>query len=168
MAKAKKKGAKKTTKKGTPKKKRDANSPTCKLSQKLIDEMVAIVEKGNFRTVACQRLGISPNTYRGWQQAGQKQLREVESGIRKEPLLQGKLIIALDRAEGYVHGRMVENVLENGTVRDQQWFLERRFNKLYSRNPNAHRDDETGEDHKLDARQELAEKIQRILEGKDE
>jgi len=44
------------------------------------------------------------------------------------------------------------------------WFLERRWNKLYSRNPNAVIDDETGETIKRDMVAQLAEKLAQFVE----
>ena len=116
--------------------------------------------------VARQRLGVSVSTYDKWIKSGRKQIREVESGKRKSLLLQGKLLIALDEAEGFVHGQMVEDILEKGSIQARQWYLERRFNKLYSRNPAAHLDDETGKEVKIDATALLAEKL-KVLLGHD-
>lgn len=143
----------------------ETQHPTCKLSQKIIDEMCAIVRKGNFRTVARQRLGISTSTYDDWVQSGKRQIREVERGERKNLLLQGKLVLALDEAEGIVHGQMVEDILEHGSIQARQWYLVRRFNKLYSLNPNAHIDDETGRTEKADSGAAL---LERLLTAKGE
>ena len=41
----------------------------------------------------------------------------------------------------------------------------RRYNKLYSKNPNAHVDDETGEESKVDALEILAEKLRTLLDS---
>jgi hypothetical protein len=143
-------------------------APTCKLTEELIAKMAEIVRKGNFRMVALQRLGISKNTYSKWMEVGRKQIRDVEQGRRKAVLLQGKLVIALDDAEGFVHGRMIEDILKSDNVAARQWYLERRFNKLYSRNPAAHLDDETGETVKIDASALLAEKLAQLVGGDEE
>jgi len=137
--------------------------PTCKLSTKIIEDFVAIVEKGNFRSVARQRLGISVSTYDKWISTGRKQIRDFESGRRKHLLLQGKFVLALDEAEGRVHGQMVEDILDKGSIQARQWYLERRFNKLYSRNPAAHIDDETGKEVQVDAAALLAERLKALV-----
>ena len=142
-------------------------SPTCSLTQAIIDEFTRIVKRGNFRQVARQRLGISVATYDRWISAGKKQIREVEQGKRKQILLQGKFVIAMDAAEGFVHGKMVEDILESGSIQARQWYLERRFNKMYSRSPAAHTDDETGKDIKIDAGELLLDKLKTVL-GHDE
>lgn len=142
--------------------------PSCKLTAQVIKEFAAEVERGNFRQVARQRLGIPVWTYNSWIAAGKKQLTEYTQGKRKKLLLQGQFVLALDRAEGYVHGQMVEDILEHGSIQARQWYLERRFNKLYSRNPNAHVDDETGEEHKVDGATVLAEKLAQLFGEEDE
>ena len=142
-------------------------SPRCILTQKTIDEFAKIVGRGNFRQTARQRLGISVATYDEWIRAGKKQIRDVEKGKRKQILLQGRLCLALDSAEGFVHGKMVEDILESESIPARQWYLERRFSKQYSRNPNAHIDDETGQELKIDAAELLLDKLKTVL-GHDE
>lgn len=133
--------------------------PSCKLTAKLVEDICAVVRKGNFRYVALQRLGISRHTYDQWMTVGRKQIRDYEAGRRRNILMQGKLVLALDEAEGVVHGQMVEDILEHGSIQARQWFLERRFNKLYSRNPNAHIDDESGKEEKVDHAALLLERL---------
>ena len=157
---------KKVTKKKTTRKKRGPSlkqNPRCTLTQKIIDDFAAIVEKGNFRTTARQRLGISVFVYDRWIQAGHKQIRDHETGKRPNILLQGKLVKALDAAEGYVHGKMIEDILDSGSIQARQWYLEKRFNKLYSKNPNAHLDDESGQTITTDINEVLAEKLATLL-----
>lgn len=165
---AKKKTSKKATKKKRGRTKGDKNSvqhPATKLTKKIIDEMCAIVAKGNFRQVACQRMGITPGTYRTWTQAGRKQLREFEQGERTYLSMQAQLVIKLDEAEGYIHGQMVEDILNHGSIQARQWYLERRFNKLYTKNPNAHTDDETGETVTIDPIAVLAARLKELKDN---
>lgn len=162
---AKKTSKKKATKKKPGRPKGRKNSKTridTKLTEKIIQDLYDIVRRGNFRYVACQRLGITRGTYTNWTQTGRKQLREFEKGERTYLSLPAKLVLKLDEAEGYVHGEMVEDILEQGSIQARQWFLERRFNKLYSRNPNAHTDDETGEEVTIDPIALLAERLKEL------
>jgi len=140
-------------------------SPACKLTQKILDDFCEIVRQGNFRYVACQRLGISVSMYKNWMESGRRQIRDMEAGERPNLLLQGKLLIGLNEAEGFVHGEMVEDILQSGSISARQWYLERRFNKLYSTNPNAHTDDESGET--VDAVELLRDRLKTILKGSD-
>ncbi len=63
------------------------------------------------------------------------------------------------------HQLLLQDVIGSDSVQAKQWFLERRYNKLYSKNPNAHVDDETGEESKVDALEILAEKLRTLLDS---
>ena len=76
---------------------------------------------------------------------------------------------------GSVRGRSFlglkkESAIENSDVIEAEdpkckmWFLERRWNKLYSKNPNAKIDDETGETIKNDLLAQLADKLAEFVE----
>lgn len=141
--------------------------PLCKLTEGVLKQFVEEVRRGNFRTVARQRLGISQSTYDQWMRTGRKQIREYHQGKRSKLLLQGRLVIELDRAEGYIHGQMVQDILEQGSIHARMWYLERRFRKLY--NPHAiATDDETGKEIEVDASSLLADKLKALLPPKDE
>lgn len=133
-------------------------SPTCKLTEELIKEFAEILQLGNFRYTAMQRLGITRHTYSEWISAGRKQIKEFEQGLRPELLAQGKFVLACDEAEGWVHGRMIEDILSSPSIPARQWYLEHRFPKLYNKGATS-LDDGTQEETKVDPVALLAEKI---------
>jgi hypothetical protein len=133
------------------------------LTEDLVKKACAIVEAGNFRTIAFQRLGISKNTWASWIQRGKKEIREFDAGKRDKLTVKATLVRELDAAEARCHQRLLQDVVDSEDPRVKTWFLERRYGKLYSRNPNAHVDDETGTEVKLDANQVLAEKLGQLL-----
>jgi len=129
------------------------------LTDRVIEEAAAIVGAGNFRYVAFQRLGIPVATFQAWIRKGLKARREGVDNI------QAKLVRALDMAEGECHAQLLQDVLSADDPRLKMDFLRARYNKLYSNNPNAHLDDETGEMIKREAAEILAEKLSRFLDG---
>lgn len=138
---------------------RTTDNPKCKLTQEIIDDFVKIVAAGNFRQTACRALGIAQWTYDSWMQAGKKQLREVTEGIRDKPLIQGRFVQALNQAEAESHIEILRDVRTSNDIRAKIWYLERRFNKQYSRNPNAHIDDETGKEIEIDPGAAILERL---------
>lgn len=159
---AKKKAAKKkaTRKRATPQ-----EAVNLSLTDDLVREACRIVEAGNFRYVAAQRLGVPASTWNSWLHRGKKELREFASGKRDHVTVKATLVRELDKAEARCHQRLLQDVVESDSVQAKQWFLERRYNKLYSRNPNARIDDETGEETKVDALEILADKLRTLMEG---
>lgn len=133
------------------------------LTSDKIDRIVEIVERGNFRYVVQQRLGISPRTFSSWVERGKKERLKVEDG-EQDPTVFTELVTRLEEAEAKVHQRLLQDVIEAEDPKCKMWFLERRWNKLYSRNPNAVIDDETGETIKRDMVAQLAEKLAQFVE----
>ena len=138
------------------------------LTDELVDKACAIVEAGNFRYIAAQRLGISRTTWISWLARGRRELKEAEEGKRDRLTVKASLVVKLDAAEARCHQRILQDVVDSDNVQAKMWFLERRYNKLYSKNPNARIDDESGEEVELDASQILAEKLLQFLEPKDD
>lgn len=153
MAQAKKKKGKK---KVGP---RHKLNPTCKLTKDVMDKFVKIVGEGNFRQTACQMLGIKRWTYCSWIAAGNKQLRDYADGKRKNILIQGQFVQALEKAEAEAHISVLKDVKNSSDVKAKMWYLSRRYNKQYSLNPNAHLDDETGEEVKADTGMAIFERL---------
>ena len=153
-----------------------APGPKLSLTPKLIGQVCKTIARGNFRYVAFGLEGISKGTWSSWVKRGQKELRKLEAGtLKTDPSLKVDLIRALIKAEARMQCELLENVLECGKNedewrhKDRQWkFLLRRFPKEFSRNPNAHTDDEYGdetfEEPKIDASALLASKIQELLD----
>jgi hypothetical protein len=164
---AKKPAAKKKAikKKAAPKKKAtQMESLNLSLTDDLVREACKIVEAGNFRKVAAQRLGVPMSTWNSWLQRGKKELREFSSGKRTSVTVKASFVRELDKAEGRCHARLLQDVISSDSIQAKQWFLERRYNKLYSKNPNAHIDDETGEESKVDALEILADKLRTLMD----
>jgi len=98
-------------------------------------------------------LGIPFGTWRQWVLFGRRELQEFSEGQRepKDLTLYAELILALEKAEGKCAIGILDDVTKARTedgrpdVRAREWFLERRHNKLFSRNPNAIVDGEAGE-----------------------
>jgi hypothetical protein len=138
------------------------------LTEDLIREAAAIVRKGNFRYVTANKLGIPQDTWNRWLQYGRGELRAYIHGCGPEELtLKARLVLALEKAEGECHATLLEDVIESDNVQAKIWFLQRRYNKLYSKNPNAHVDDETGEVIRRSATEILADKLAQFLEDDD-
>jgi len=146
--------------------KRGVDSPTCKLTPKILKDLCDIVRKGTFRYVACQQLGITVVQYGNWMKVGRQQIADFAAGKIPAIAIQGEMVIELDKAEGFVHGKIVQNILESNSIPAMQWYLEKRFNKLYTSNPNVIKDDESGEDVHIDGAAILAERLATLLKGR--
>ena len=130
----------------------------------LVKKLSKIVEAGNFRYVAIQRLGISQNTFADWIRKGKKELRDFEAGRRDWVSTRAILVEELEKAEGKCHARILQDIVSSDNLNAKMWFLERRYNKMYTKNPNAKIDDESGETIKIDAASLLAEKLSQLME----
>ncbi len=131
------------------------------LTEELIEALADIVRAGNFRYIASQRMGVPITTFRQWLVRGRK-----ERAAGKETL-QVKLLIALDKAEAECHQTLLQDVLSAegpGAERLKMDFLKARYNKLYSKNPNAHLDDGTMEETKVDALELIADRLRTLME----
>ena len=138
------------------------------LTEETVAAACAIVEAGNFRYIAAQRLGIPRNTWSSWLTRGRKELREHADGKRDKLTVKATLVLELDKAEARCHQRLLQDVVESENVQAKMWFLERRYNKLYSKNPNARIDDDTGEEVEVSATDILAEKLAQLLDATEE
>ena len=126
----------------------------CKLTRETIHQAAKIVADGNFRKHAFAAMGVPYHRWHTWIKEGRKELREHFEGKReaKECTLYSDLVLALEKAEGKCAVGMLHDVTKaknehgNPDVRAREWFLERRYNKLYTRNPNARVDGEESEE----------------------
>ena len=128
-----------------------------------IDKIAAILDRGNFRYVVQQRLGISPRTFGSWVEKGKRDRLRREAGELQDSIY-CRFIDRVEDAEAKAHQRLLQDVIEADDPKCKMWFLERRWNKLYSKNPNAVIDDETGETIKRDMVAQLAEKLAQFVE----
>ena len=115
----------------------------------LVKKLSKIVEAGNFRYVAIRK--------------GKKELRDFESGRRDWVSTRAILVEELEKAEGKCHARILQDIVSSDNLNAKMWFLERRYNKMYTKNPNAKIDDESGETIKIDAASLLAEKLSQLM-----
>ncbi len=132
------------------------------LTEEMIGKMAEIVGKGNFRHIAAARLGVPPNTLFSWVFRGKKYLKK---GNRDA--IQARLVLALDEAEAECHIELLEDIREKGDPNLMFKFLKARYNKLYTANPNAHVDDETGGESRVSMLDVLRDRLSTFLE-KDE
>jgi hypothetical protein len=154
-----------TKKKAVKKKSTQMESLNLSLTDDILREACQIVEAGNFRYVAAQRLGVPASTWNSWLHRGKKELREYASGKRDHVTVKASFVRELDKAEARCHQRLLQDVITSDSIQAKQWFLERRYNKLYSKNPNARIDDETGEETKVDALEILADKLRTLMDA---
>jgi hypothetical protein len=133
------------------------------LNDAKIDKIVAILDRGNFRYVVQQRLGISPRTFQSWVEKGKRDRLLRESGELDDSIY-CRFIDRIEESEAKAHQRLLCDVIEAEDPKCKMWFLERRWNKLYSKNPNAVIDDETGETIKRDMIAQLADKLSQFIE----
>lgn len=136
------------------------------LSEDLIDQFCALVAKGNFRFFACTKLRVSRYTFNEWIAKGNKHLKEIMEGKRdpNDVSLFALLVQELERAEAEAHDNILSNVLESKDVKAQQWFLERRYPKLYRAYPQRRLDDEEMAEEDVDAVALLSDKLKQLME----
>lgn len=160
MAKAKKKSAKKKPRRNCA---TYSERVDLTLTPEMVKKVCAIVARGNFRYVAFQEVGVQRSTWAAWVTKGRKELREFAEGKRDKLTIKATLVVELDRAEAKAHTRILKDVVESDDPRLKMDFLKARYNKLYSRNPNAHVDDEDGTETQVDALELLADKLRSLM-----
>jgi hypothetical protein len=135
------------------------------LTPAIITKVCRVVALGNFRYVAFGNLGIHRNTWRRWLDEGKKQVASYDPERGLPP--QGRLLIELEKAEANAHEDIIKNVLTKGSPETQLKFLRMRYNKLYTRNPNATVDDESGAENKRTAEDIIRDKLIQFMEIED-
>lgn len=146
-----------------------------RLTDELIEKVAAVVQRGNFRKTAFAQLGIPKKTWVHWMRVG-KAVRADQPTPNGESEAHGELCAELVRRLEMVEAQVEDDLLVDIQEKAKQdwragaWYLERRHNKKYSRNPHAHWDDEEAVEVKIDAKEMLREKLERLLErmGGDE
>ena len=167
--KAPKKAAKKKAAKKVPKRRATRSEAlNLTLNPEIVKEAARIVGDGNFRYMAAQELGIPLSTFQRWIYEGRREIREFGEGKRDKLTVKADLVFAMEKSEAKAHKRLLADVVGSEDVKAKIWFLERRWNKMYSRNPNAHIDPETLEEEKKSGAQVLAEKLSQLLEAVEE
>jgi len=142
------------------------NGPPAKvpLTEEVIEQLCSIVANGNFRYIARQDVGIPEDTFRAWVKAGRKEIRDYFAGKAEAVTLRAVLVQRLEQVESKVHQDIIRDVLLSENVNAKIWYLERRWNKLYSKNPNTQIDDESGEEIKVDPLELLRDKLKGLLD----
>jgi DNA invertase Pin-like site-specific DNA recombinase len=90
-----------------------------KLTPKLQDRIVGLIELGNYDYVAAQAAGIGKSTFYRWLERGEK----AQSGIYRE--FWEAVTAAQAKAEVVNLGRIMK-AAANGSTQDARWFLERK------------------------------------------
>lgn len=139
--------------------------PTVKLTEDLVKKFAAIVAAGNFRYVAAQSLGIPQATITSWCASGRKEIEEFVEGKRETVTIRALLLQEIEKAEANVHQTIIRDVVLGDNMPAKLWYLERRYNKLYTKNPNAYIDDEAGKEITREASDILVEKLASFIKG---
>jgi len=142
---------------------RQIKGPAPPLDDELIEKVFNLIRAGNFRYIAAAACGVNIGTWQKWIRVGSAQIREhAESGsdLHKE----AHLVRAIEKAEADTHNDIIQDVLLGDNMQAKLWYLERRYNKLYNKNPNSRIDDESGETIKLDAASIIAERLRQFIE----
>ena len=139
------------------------------LTEELIQEACAIIRDGNFRTIAFGKLGIPTYTWSSWVKKGNHELKDLAAEkITEEDLsLMAMMCLELNKAEAECHEELLLDVLHSGSPELKMKFLQRRYGKLYSANPNAI-EDESGEEVQRSAMDILAEKLANFVVDAEE
>ncbi len=139
---------------------------TSTLTPAVIRDVVAVIEKGNFRIHAFAHIGVPQSLWTKWVARGRKEFRALSDGTRDldELTLNAALVMALDRAESRVAQDLGKDVRESGDIADKRWWLERRFSRQFARNPNAVSEGEQGtEEERPRGREILLSRLLRVL-----
>ena len=146
----------------------DDKHTTPPITREIVEAAGMLVRSGNFRYVARQSLGLPGNIWENWILRGNREIDNYCAGKRQTVTLYGLFVVELDHAEADVHAKIVRDIMAPDTpINAKLWYLERRYNKLYSRNPNAHIDDESGKTIEIDVEQVLIERLQALIGGGD-
>jgi hypothetical protein len=140
-----------------------------KLSRDIIMDVCEVVMRGNFRKTAFALVGIPHHTWKHWMLVGKACIAGRPTPGNSNPSQEHKdlcveLVQRLDHVEALVEDEALNDV-RTAAKQDWKaasWYLERRHNKKYSRNPAAHWDDEEAVEVKIDAKAVLRDKLDRL------
>ncbi|VTS00782.1 Marine sediment metagenome DNA, contig: S01H1_L02418 OS=marine sediment metagenome GN=S01H1_08263 PE=4 SV=1 [Gemmata massiliana] len=96
-----------------------------KLTPELTEAIAAIILSGNFRYVACKRVGIGQRTFKRWMALGKKYPSGIYGGFRR-------VVVA---AETEAETRAVAAIIRAGQedAKHLEWWLERKFPQRWGR-----------------------------------
>ena len=134
-----------------------------KLTTKLIEKVAAKLLLGNYRMTAFAMVDVPRRTWQEWIQKGKAVRDETKEDPDAHHLLCAELVMQVERSEALALSKIIGDVATSDDDRVKMTFLERRYNKMFSRNPNAVIDEEAGEESELVPRDILAAKIADIV-----
>ncbi len=129
------------------------------LCEDLIAEFAASMAKGNFNQISYKRAGISQGQFYSWMRKGKKDHDRFERGLEEKLSLEGQLMVVLGVAEGAIHTALLEDILSCDDPKLKLEFMRLRWPHLYSKNPSAHIDDDTGKEEKVSGFDVLVRKL---------
>jgi len=143
-----------------------------RLTLALVEEFVAGVRRGNFRETSAHALGVGKAQIYRWLAVGRKYDEEHgEASVPDKKQFESSrayscwyLYHHTILAEGWMHGYLIHDLLSSDSIPAKIWFLKHRFNRLYSNNPNAWVDDETGDVSKIDAPAVILDRLLALLD----
>lgn len=130
-----------------------------RLTEELVHEFAEQIRRGNFMFVAASRLGFTKSQIYNWRNRGAKEIEQLEQGKIETVTLCAVFTAEADRASGDLHDRLIVDVLSCDDPKVKLEFLKRRWAKIYSANPNASEDPDTGETSDIDVAGMIAEKL---------
>jgi transposase len=141
-----------------------------KLTRDLIDRVCDVVARGNFRKTAFAMHGVPLNTWKHWVTVGRciaagQKVPGTSKPSEEHMELCAELSHRLDYVEANVEVEAVADILAQSKSdwKAAAWYLERRHNKKFSRNPVAHWDDEEAMEIKIDAKELLRDRLERLV-----
>ena len=117
------------------------------LTKKIQDQIVKILEAGNYQKTAYESLGINENTYFKWIQAGEK-AQEKEGKLTKSEQQYLQFLQAIKKAiqaSRQFHVKIIKDSAQKGNWQASAWFLERTAYEEFGR---KERQEHTGKDGK--------------------
>lgn len=133
--------------------------PKTFLTDELVIDFCRIVAAGNYRYTAAQRLGIPYHTIKGWMARAKKETEAYREG--DEPSVFVHLYMTVQASEANMKIALVQDVA-TGSNDDKRWFLERRWNKEFTKNASVVLDDEEMEIQRVDPVALLADKLREL------
>lgn len=112
--------------------------PVSKLNTETHNTIVESIRAGSYQTVAAQRAGINPNTYRNWYERGEMEEARIAEGFEPNPdeakYLQFMKDIDVARAQAEIESvKVIREAGRNGTWQAAAWYLERSFPQRWAK-----------------------------------
>lgn len=119
------------------------------LDRPTVESIVAMVNEGNYPTVAAKSLGVLAPTFQGWLRAGKRMLETAETTVHDPDGLQAELYMRVEEAEATFEVDIVKTMKgridENKNWTGHMTLLERRFPDRWARRDVGPEDGQTYE-----------------------